>query len=154
MIIFFLTGSISPTKPATLVENLLSLTRWHCDDANRTRILSISCLPNSHHRAKGSPVAHIVITKTHITNPHSLFFFFFVLSFFSPINFHRHHSQSCQSFSPCSLPHSPPVKLPGGFPVTGWQGGAAVGPACLYEMFIWSGELTGLTAHPHRAFVM
>lgn len=62
--------------------------------------------------------------------------------------------QSCQSFSPRELPHSPPVKLPGGFPVTGWQGGAAVGPACLCEMFIWSGELTGLTAHPHRAFVM
>lgn len=62
--------------------------------------------------------------------------------------------QSCQSFSPRALPHSPPVKLPGGFPVTGWQGGAAVGPACLCEMFIWSGDLTGLTAHPHRAFVM
>lgn len=61
---------------------------------------------------------------------------------------------SCQSFSPRELPHSPPVKLPGGFPVTGWQGGAAVGPACLCEMFIWSGDLTGLTAHPHRAFVM
>lgn len=62
--------------------------------------------------------------------------------------------QSCQSFSPHELPHSPPVKLPGGFPVIGWQGGAAVGPACLCEMFIWSGDLTGLTAHPHRAFVM
>uniref|UniRef100_A0A8C7MBT8 Multiple C2 and transmembrane domain containing 2 n=1 Tax=Oncorhynchus kisutch TaxID=8019 RepID=A0A8C7MBT8_ONCKI len=74
----------------------------------------------------------------------------FLFSLFT-VNFHRHRSQSCQSFSSHWLPHSPPVKLPGGFPVTDWQGGAAVGPACLWEMFIWSGELTGLTAHPRRA---
>lgn len=83
-----------------LVETLLSLTRWHRDDAIPTRPLSLHCLPNNKHRAKGSPMAYIVITyseRTHATSPHSLVF---VLPFL-PINFHRHRSQSCQSFSPC-----------------------------------------------------
>lgn len=119
---------------------------------------SLHCFANNKRHAKGSAVAHIVVLRPEkdATSPHSLVFIppRPSATFLFPINFHRHRSQSCQSLCGCSLPHSPPVKLPGGFPVTGWQGGAAVGPACLCEMFIWSGELTGLTAHPHRAFVM
>lgn len=131
--------------------NSSSLVPGRRDDASP----SLRCFANNKHHARGSPVAHIVVARPEkdATSPHSLVFVPPAIFLF-PINFHRHRSQSCQSLSGCSLPHSPPVKLPGGFPVTGWQGGAAVGPACLCEMFIWSGALTGLTAHPHRAFVM
>lgn len=136
------------------VETLLSLTGWHCDDAIPTCPLLLYCLPNNQQRAKASPTPYTVITYSERTPRHQPPLLLFLFSPFFAVNFHRHRSQSRQSFSPRWLPHSPPVKLPGGFPVTDWQGGAAVGPACLCEMFIWSGELTGLTAHPHRAFVM
>lgn len=64
----------SPVPFSLLVETLLSLTRWHRDDAIPTRPLSVRCLPNNQHRAKGSPMAYIVITyseRTHATSPHS-----------------------------------------------------------------------------------
>ena len=88
--------------------------------------------------------------------PTPLFLFsplFFLLLFISIVTVLSH----ARAFLLAGLPHSPPVKLPGGFPgchSLAGQGGAAVGPAGPSEMFIWSWELTGLTAHPHRAFVM
>lgn len=76
----------SPVPYSLLVETLLFLTRWHHDDAIPTRPLSLHCLPNNQHRAKGSPMAYIVITyseRTHATSPHSLVF---VLPFFPLIS--------------------------------------------------------------------
>lgn len=87
----------NPVPYSLLVETLLSLTRWHQDDAIPTRPLSLHCLPNNQHRAKGSPMAYIVITyseRTHATGPHSLVF---VLPFF-PINFHRHVLSHARAF--------------------------------------------------------
>lgn len=74
----------SPVPYSLLVETLLSLTRWHHDDAIPTRPLSLHCLPNNKHRAKGSPMAYIVITyseRTHATSPP-------LLSFCSPLFSH------------------------------------------------------------------
>uniref|UniRef100_A0AAQ6IJJ0 C2 domain-containing protein n=1 Tax=Anabas testudineus TaxID=64144 RepID=A0AAQ6IJJ0_ANATE len=59
-------GPPSPVPYSLLVETLLSLTRWHSDDAIPTRPLSLYCLPNNQHRAKGSPVAYILLLSRHV----------------------------------------------------------------------------------------
>lgn len=77
--------SPSPVHCSLLVETLLSVTRWHHDDAIPTRPLSLHCFPNNKHCAKGSPMAYIVFTyseRTHATSPHSIVF---VLPLFSPL---------------------------------------------------------------------
>lgn len=96
--------SLSRLSPALaafcflLVETLLSLTRWHLDDAIPIRPLSLHCLPNNPHHAKDPPPPYTVMAyseRPHAAIPP-------LLSFCSPLFF----------FCYCSFPSSPFSVMP------------------------------------------